>query len=41
LNHWVIIPSVTDSPSDGSVTSTNVQSSTSQRDQCLTKGLGK
>ena len=36
-----MIPSVTDSPSDGRVTSANVQSPAGEREQCLTKRLGQ
>jgi hypothetical protein len=39
LNHCVMIPSVTDSPNEGRVTSTNVQAPTSERQERLTKGF--
>ncbi len=39
LNHCVMIPSVTDSPSEGSVTSTKVKPSTRERQQRLAEGL--
>src|ERR1039458_133164 len=39
LNHWVMIPSVTDSPSDGRVTSAKVDAPTRQGEQRLAEGL--
>jgi len=39
LNHCVMIPSVTDSPNDGSVTSANVQPAAGERQERFAKGL--
>jgi hypothetical protein len=39
LNHCVMIPSVTDSPKEGSVTSTNVQPSAGERQESFAEGL--
>jgi hypothetical protein len=39
LNHCVMIHSVNDSPSEGSVTSTKVKPSTRERQQRLAEGL--
>jgi hypothetical protein len=39
LNHCVMIPSVTDSPSEGRVTSANVEPSAGEREQRFAESL--
>ena len=41
LNHWMMMPSVTDSPSEGRVTSANVEPPSGQRQHGLAEGLGE